>query len=78
MIWNGHKVELKGNSGCTLEGVAVTLNVTDSSKKAAGKFCPQRRGYMFVAGATNDDTIVGNGFIEANGKGIINNGTATN
>ena len=73
---NGHKVELKGNNGCTLNGVKVTLTVTDSSKKAQGTFVHTGNGNMFIDTDAGDDTIIGNGFIVADS--IINNGTATN
>ena len=75
---NGHTLTLGGNSGYTTKGAVLNITVTDSSKNANGQFVHTGNGYMFVADGENNDTITGNGFIKANGQGIIDLGTATN
>ena len=75
---NGHTLTLAGNTGYNTKGAALTITVTDSTKKAQGKFIHTGDGYMFAADGENDDGINGNGFLQTSGKGFIDLGTVNN
>ena len=73
---NGHTVTLSGPTGIDLSKAAFTMTVTDSSDDQNGKLLHTGTGFMFVSAF--DDTVVGNGYLASEGKGLSNSGNVVN
>ena len=73
---NGHTVALTGATGMDLNKAVVAMTVTDSSEAQTGKLVHTGSGFMFINAF--DDSVTGNGYLQADGKGLTNSGNVTN